>query len=101
MSHPEYFLSKPGGPGYDPDEPLLAPWGVIIAARNAVAWLCAEMRNPDRWQDRQDWSWISQHLVAAVENTNPEHEPRIDTREGVIEWLERLRDRLNKCLPGP
>ena len=101
MSHPENFLSQPGGPGYDPDELLLAPWGVIIAARNAVAWLCVEMRSPDRCQDRQDWSWISRDLVAAVENTGPEDEPRMDTREDVIEWLERLRDRLNNCLPGP
>ena len=92
---PEH-VSRPIG-SYDPMEPLLIPYGDLIAARNAVTELVSILRDRNDPPSEYRRESVRTGVRFAVSR---DREPYVfDTFEEAVTWLVELRDRLRGYLP--
>ena len=96
MPHPD-DVPRPVG-SYDPSEPMVIPYGDLIAAGNAVAPLVLAMTDkvdpPSPF--RRDSIRVGVRIGVAAGD-----EPfGFDSDEEALRWLIRLRDRLGELLPN-
>lgn len=91
-------LRRPFG-SYDPTEPMVIPYGDLIAARNAVAHLATILgRDPD---PEDDFEHRSAMLGLRI-GVTPDGEPHaFESFAETHQWLLGLRDRLTRLLPSP
>lgn len=89
-------LPRPLG-SYDPMEPMIIPYGDLIAARNAVSNLVLILRDevdpPSEFQQESVRTGIRFSVT-------PDGQSHVfDTFPAAVEWLVELRDRLRGLLP--
>ena len=92
---PEH-IPRPIG-SYDPNEPLIIPYGDLIAARNAVAHLVTILR--DQAQPPSEYQKQSIATGVRIAVTRPGEPYMFDTFDEAMAWLIELRDRLGQHLP--
>ena len=90
------YIPRPFG-SYDPHEPLLIPYGDLLAARNAVVELLTILQDPRDPPSEFQRDSVRLGIRFAVE---PDGKPtHFDTIEEAVAWIVALRDRLGTYLP--
>lgn len=84
---------------YDPHEPMVIPYGDLIAARNTVGYLAAYMGSPYVADD--DYHRVSVRLGVRTAVLPDEQDDEFATSAEAATWLKDLRDRLTRLLPTP
>jgi len=90
------YISRPFG-SYDPHEPLVIPYGDLLAARNAVAQLLTILQDPQDPPSEYQRDSVRLGTRFAVEPDGKR--THFNTIEEAVDWIVALRDRLGSYLP--
>lgn len=86
---------------YDPHEPMVIPYGDLIAARNAVSHLARYMDSPYVADDDHHRVGVRLGVRTAVLPDDQHDQSEFATSAEAAKWLTELRDRLTRLLPTP
>lgn len=86
---------------YDPHEPMVIPYGDLIAARNAVGQLARYMNSPYVADDDHHRVSVRLGVRTAVLPDDQHDQSEFATNAEAAKWLTELRDRLTRLLPTP